>query len=225
MSKLIANTISKTFIQKNNKQVVLTDLSLTLEAGTMTALIGPSGIGKSTLLNILGLLDRDYQGTVMLDQIVTNELGEQALAQLRNAQIGFVLQEPLLVARMTVRKNILLPTIYGPQRSRPDLAQRVTELAAAVGITDILDKYPRQISGGQKQRVVLARALINDPAIILADEPTGSLDEENAASVVTLFAQLAAQGKTILTVTHDRLVAEQHPHILRLTKERLIRER
>ncbi|MFC6315551.1 ABC transporter ATP-binding protein [Lapidilactobacillus achengensis] len=225
MVKLTGVKLSKSFSQHGQEQRVLWDLSLALTPGTMTALIGPSGIGKSTLLNILGLLDRDYQGTVSLDQTVTNDLNDRELAHLRNSQIGFVLQEALLIERLTVRKNILLPTIYGDKQDKAVLAHRVQQLATQIGIETLLDKYPRQLSGGQKQRVVLARALINDPDIILADEPTGSLDEQNAASVVALLAQLAAQGKTVLTVTHDHLVAEQHQYIFRMASGQLVKER
>lgn len=224
MSKITINNVSKTFTHGKNDLQILNDISLTLSAGTMTALIGPSGIGKSTLLNIIGLLDRRYQGSIVIDDYDTIALSDKELAKLRNSTIGFVLQEPLLIEKMSIKKNILLPTIYGVEKPKQELENRLIELTQKVGIQNIINKHPSQISGGQKQRAVLARALINNPDIILADEPTGSLDEQNSEIVVDIFQQLVQQGKTILTVTHDYAVANCHQHIWRLDNGKLINE-
>lgn len=205
-------------------QKVFSGLNLELEAGSMTALIGASGEGKTTLLNVIGLLDTDYQGDVEVAGQQVSRLSQAQMAQVRNQQIGFILQEPLLIQKMSVKDNILLPVVYlakEKRQSKDYYLDRLNRLAEKLGVSDLLDMRPNTLSGGQKQRVTAIRALINDPQLILADEPTGSLDEENAKIIVDLLHDLHQEGKTILTVTHDMRVAKEHEQILRLKEGRV----
>lgn len=209
---------------KRYKRTILEDVSFSLEAGTMTALIGASGEGKTTILNIIGLLDSDYTGQVSLFDTNVAGLSEKEQAHYRNTKLGFILQEPLLIDRMTVRENILLPTVYlsKKEREKVDFQTRLVNLTKNLGIYDLLDEKTNTLSGGQKQRVVAARALINDPELILADEPTGALDQDNANIILQLFKKLIANGKTVLTVTHDSNVAKQHDRILKLANSHVL---
>lgn len=205
-------------------QKVFSGLNLELEAGSMTALIGASGEGKTTLLNVIGLLDTDYQGDVEVAGQQVSRLSQAQMAQVRNQQIGFILQEPLLIQKMSVKDNILLPVVYlakEKRQSKDYYLDRLNRLAEKLGVSDLLDMRTNTLSGGQKQRVTAIRALINDPQLILADEPTGSLDEENAKIIVDLLHDLHQEGKTILTVTHDMRVAKEHEQILRLKEGRV----
>ncbi|GFZ26464.1 ABC transporter ATP-binding protein [Lactobacillus corticis] len=215
-------TIEK--LGKKYKRTILEDVAFSLEAGTMTALIGASGEGKTTILNIIGLLDSDYTGQVLLFDTNVADLSEKEQAHYRNTKLGFILQEPLLIDRMTVRENILLPTVYLSKKEREnvDFQTRLVNLTKNLGIYDLLDEKPNTLSGGQKQRVVAARALINDPELILADEPTGALDQDNANIILQLFKKLIANGKTVLTVTHDSNVAKQHDRILKLANSHVL---
>lgn len=203
---------------------IFSGLNLELEESSLTALVGASGEGKTTLLNVIGLLDTDYSGQVELFGQKANELNQTEMARLRNQQIGFILQEPLLIKNMSVRDNILLPTIYldkSLRKSKDYYLARATQLADRLGVSQILDQKPATLSGGQKQRVTAIRALINDPQLILADEPTGSLDEENAKIIMDLLKKLSREGKTVFTVTHDLHIASQHDKVLQLKNENI----
>ncbi|MFR0600677.1 ABC transporter ATP-binding protein [Lactobacillus equicursoris] len=203
---------------------IFSGLNLELEESSLTALVGASGEGKTTLLNVIGLLDTDYSGQVELFGQKANELNQTEMARLRNQQIGFILQEPLLIKNMSVRDNILLPTVYldkSLRKSKDYYLARATQLADRLGVSQILDQKPATLSGGQKQRVTAIRALINDPQLILADEPTGSLDEENAKIIMDLLKKLSREGKTVFTVTHDLHIASQHDKVLQLKNENI----
>ena len=203
---------------------IFSGLNLELEESSLTALVGASGEGKTTLLNVIGLLDTDYSGQVELFGQKANELNQTEMARLRNQQIGFILQEPLLIKNMSVRDNILLPTGYlekSLRKSKDYYLARATQLADRLGVSQILDQKPATLSGGQKQRVTAIRALINDPQLILADEPTGSLDEENAKIIMDLLKKLSREGKTVFTVTHDLHIASQHDKVLQLKNENI----
>lgn len=203
---------------------IFSGLNLELEESSLTALVGASGEGKTTLLNVIGLLDTDYYGQVELFGQKVNELSQTEMARLRNQQIGFILQEPLLIKNMSVRDNILLPTVYldkSLRKSKDYYLARATQLADRLGVSQILDQKPATLSGGQKQRVTAIRALINDPQLILADEPTGSLDEENAKIIMDLLKKLSREGKTVFTVTHDLHIASQHDKVLQLKNENI----
>ncbi|MGM9904934.1 ABC transporter ATP-binding protein [Lactobacillus sp.] len=203
----------------NNGRKIFSGLNLELEESSLTALVGASGEGKTTLLNVIGLLDTDYSGQVELFGQKVNELNQTEIARLRNQQIGFILQEPLLIKNMSVRDNILLPTVYldkSLRKSKDHYLERTEKLAEQLGVSQVLSQKPATLSGGQKQRVTAIRALINDPQLILADEPTGSLDEENAEIIMNLLKQLSREGKTVFTVTHDSHIASQHDKVLQL---------
>jgi len=180
----------------------LNDISLTIERGEYVSIMGPSGSGKSTLLHVIGLLDRPDSGTYLLDKREVTALTDQEQAQVRGHTIGFVFQFFHLVPRLTAAENIALPLMLAgvPAHERQ---QRVDHILAAMNIADRADHRPEQLSGGQRQRVAIARATIMQPAILLADEPTGNLDRHSGQEVVSLLEQLNKQGLTLIVVTHD----------------------
>jgi putative ABC transport system ATP-binding protein len=184
----------------------LRGVDLTVERGEFAALIGPSGSGKSTLMAILGCLDSPTGGTYALDDNRVEELSGAELAAIRNEKIGFIFQSYNLLPRASVLRNVALPMLYGgvPRRERRERAMALLE---RVGIPDKASCLPAVLSGGQRQRVAIARALANDPALLLADEPTGALDSQTGREVLALFSELHAQGNTVLLVTHDPSIA------------------
>lgn len=185
---------------------VLKDVSLSVAEGDYVAIMGPSGSGKSTLMNILGCLDRADSGTYMLDGENISALSEKELSEARLHKIGFVFQTFQLLAQESALDNVALPLIYaGVERS--ERSKRAAESLARVGLSDRCSFLPSQLSGGQKQRVAIARAMINDPRILLADEPTGALDQASGAQVMELFKALNEDGVTIIMITHDANVA------------------
>jgi putative ABC transport system ATP-binding protein len=177
--------------------------------------MGASGSGKSTLMNIIGCLDRPTNGQFELDDINVLQLDDDALSALRNKKFGFVFQQFFLLERTTALDNVLLPLIYTDEYPA-DAIQRARKLLADVGLEDRTEYYANELSGGEQQRVAIARSLINDPDVILADEPTGNLDSESAAEIVEIFSRLHKEGRTIIVVTHDGAVAEHAQRILEL---------
>ena len=205
--------IEKTYISGDVTTPVLKSISFGVAPGEYVAIMGASGTGKSTLMNILGCLDKPTAGHYRLDDIDMVNLEDDELSHLRNHKIGFVFQQFHLLQRTTALKNVMLPLIYADQY--PDDAEdRATNALATVGLSDRLDYSPSQLSGGQQQRVAIARALITDPSLILADEPTGNLDSKSGAEVLAIFQRLHAQGRTIVIVTHDREVADHADRII-----------
>lgn len=195
--------ISKSYPSGQGRQQVLDDVSLNLEPGLFTALIGPSGSGKSTLLNLCGLIDRPDSGQIIWQQDDLSQASDARLTEIRRQHIGFVFQSFNLIPVMSVRDNIGYPLMLTgtPQTLRH---QRVTELIAAVGLDGLDNQRPDALSGGQRQRVAIARALIKEPSLIIADEPTASLDEDTALSVIRLMKSLSHQyGTTVVVATHD----------------------
>ena len=186
----------------------LDDVSLHIRAGEMVAIRGPSGSGKSTLMNVLGCLDRTDSGRYFLAGEDVSKLDDDELSDVRNLRIGFVFQTFNLLPRMTALENVELPIQYAGGRAARERALAALE---TVQLTNRMHHEPSQMSGGQRQRVAIARALVNDPAIILADEPTGNLDSRTGEEVLALFKQLNRQGRTILVVTHDANVARHCP--------------
>jgi putative ABC transport system ATP-binding protein len=214
--------LTKTYTQGNMTTPVLKGISFRLEAGEYTAIMGSSGTGKSTLMNILGCLDKPTAGHYRLDDIDLINLDDQALSHLRNRKIGFVFQQFHLLDRTSALKNVMLPLIYAdhyPQDAE-DRAKRALDL---VGLSDRIMHKPGELSGGQQQRVAIARALITDPEIILADEPTGNLDEKSGLEILAIFKQLHRSQRTIIVVTHDQKVAEHAQRIIVL-KDGLVAE-
>jgi putative ABC transport system ATP-binding protein len=199
-----AENLVKTYTLGGQVVRALDDVSLSIAEGEMVAIRGPSGSGKSTLMNILGCLDRPEFGQYILAGENVSELSKNALAEVRNRRIGFVFQNFNLLPRMSALENVELPLHYA---GRHDAAKAARHAMEIVGLTDRAHHGPNQLSGGQRQRVAVARALVTDPAIVLADEPTGSLDSKTGEEILGLFKALNAQGRTILVVTHDAQVA------------------
>jgi putative ABC transport system ATP-binding protein len=197
---------------KGDIQVKALDgIDIRVDPGEFVAIMGPSGSGKSTLMNILGCLDRPTEGEYVLDGEAVSGLRKVQLAAIRNRQIGFVFQSFNLLARTTSLRNVMLPLVYKRQNhiSQSERRERAMAALEAVGLADRAHHEPMELSGGQRQRVAIARALVNDPAIILADEPTGNLDTNTGAEIMEILHQLHARGRTILIVTHESYIAEQ----------------
>ena len=207
---------------------VLDAIDLTIEPGESVAIVGPSGCGKSTLLNLLGSLDRPTAGRILLDGTDLTALCEKQLAPLRATRLGFVFQDHHLLPQLTALENVLLPTLALSGKRQPDAAevdppaQRAQQLLARVGLAEHAAKRPAQLSGGQRQRVAIVRALINQPKLLLVDEPTGALDRAAADEVVDLLAALNhEQGVTLIMVTHAQRLAARMARTLRLEQGRL----
>jgi putative ABC transport system ATP-binding protein len=193
----------------------LRGINLTIERNEFVAIMGSSGSGKSTLMNILGCLDKPTSGIYELNGKPTHKMGAAALAQVRNQEIGFVFQSFELLPRATALKNVMLPLIYS-KRFWWAAGKRAKRALERVGLGDRMKHRPNQLSGGQRQRVAVARALVNEPSILLADEPTGNLDSKTSDEIIGLFRQLHAEGQTIVVVTHEEDVAGHAHRIVRL---------
>jgi putative ABC transport system ATP-binding protein len=207
MSSIIQTRgLTKTFGANGTAVHALRGIDLDVARGEFVALIGPSGSGKSTLMAILGCLDRPTGGTFALDGEQVESLSGPELAAIRNEKVGFVFQQYNLLPKTTIVRNVELPMLYAgvPRRER---RQRALELLERVGIPEKADVLPGALSGGQRQRVAIARALANEPALLLADEPTGALDSKTGQEVLALFQDLHRQGNTVLLVTHDASIA------------------
>ena len=207
--------IVKQYPMGDETQTVLRGIDLDVRKGEFVAVLGPSGSGKSTLMNIIGCLDTPTSGTYTLDGRDVGGLNEDELAQVRSREVGFIFQSFQLLPRQTALENVELPLIYSgvPARERKLRAQQMLE---RVGLSDKPDHYPSQLSGGQQQRVAIARALANRPAILLADEPTGALDQQTGRQVMALFHDLNEEGNTIIMITHDIGIARHARRIVRL---------
>ena len=193
----------------------LDGVSLSLPAGSFTAVMGPSGSGKSTLMNLLGCLDTPDEGEVEIGGQRVTELSDSKRAHLRGTEIGFIFQTFNLMPRLTAAENATLPMVFNND-VEVSRRERAEQLLTRVGLGDRLDHVPSELSGGQRQRVATARALVNEPSLLLADEPTGNLDTDTGAEIMRLFEELHAEGRTILMVTHERQVAEHAEQIVHL---------
>ena len=193
----------------------LREVTLAIDHGEYVAIMGPSGSGKSTLMNLIGCLDSPTSGTYELNGIQVSQMDDNQLAEIRNKEIGFIFQTFNLLPRSDALRNVELPLIYSgvPAEERREVA---LEALRRVGLGDRIHHRPNELSGGQRQRVAVARALVNRPSILLADEPTGNLDSRTGAEIMTLFAELSKQGNTIIVVTHEEDVAKHSRRILRI---------
>lgn len=199
--------IKKSYMLGDMPVPVLHGIDITVQRGEFVAIMGPSGSGKSTLMNIIGFLDRSSEGDYYLDGVHMQAQKDSALADIRNNKIGFVFQQFYLLPRMSAAENVELPLIYAGVASGKERRERAEAALESVGLGDKMRNNPNELSGGQQQRVSIARALVNNPAIILADEPTGALDSTTTAEVLDIFAKIHAEGRTIIMITHEHDVA------------------
>jgi len=211
---VVVDHVTKTY-QVGEPVYALDDVSLDLARGSYTAVMGPSGSGKSTLMNLIGCLDTPTEGRIIVDGQDVTTLTDRERTRLRGAEIGFVFQTFNLMPRLTALENVAMPMV-ALGRPRPERTARARDLLDRVGLGDRLSHRPNELSGGQRQRVSIARALANDPSLLLADEPTGNLDTETGAQIMALFADLHAAGNTVLLVTHERHIAEHADRIVHL---------
>ncbi len=214
--------IRKTYKVGDTEVVALRDISLRIESGEFVAIMGPSGCGKSTLMHIMGLLDAPDGGAYRLGGQEVAGLDDDTLSGLRNRKVGFVFQSFNLLPRATAIDNIALPLIYADYTDGARDRDRASHLLRLVGLHDRMHHRPAQLSGGEQQRVAIARALVNDPAILLADEPTGNLDTTSSEEIMTLFGELHRQGRTVIVVTHAPEVARYAQRVIRLKDGRII---
>ena len=218
---IVLRNISKVYKAGDVEVPAIIDLTMNVEQGEFVAIIGQSGSGKTTLLDILGCLSHPTSGDYWLDGENVNELPDSQVTTIRNEKIGFIFQTFHLLPRKTALENVQLPLMYArvPRATQYD---RARELLTMVGLKDRLHHYSNQLSGGQQQRVAIARALANQPALLLADEPTGNLDTKSGNDILTVFEQLHQQGQTILIITHDHLIAQRADRRITLSDGKIV---
>lgn len=207
--------LRKTYYMGSQTVHALKDVSLQINQNEYVALMGPSGSGKSTLMNLLGCLDTPTDGKYILNNQDVSILSDAELAQIRNKEIGFVFQTFNLLPRLSSLENVALPLVYAGL-SKAERLEKARSVLDAVGLGDRVDHKPNELSGGQRQRVAVARALVNDPAIILADEPTGNLDTKTSVEIMALFEKIHNAGNTVILVTHEPDIAEHAHRVIRL---------
>lgn len=213
--------INKYYINGENKLHALKDIDLGIKKGEFVAIMGSSGSGKSTMMNILGCLDKEFEGEYILDGISVGGVKEDNLCKIRNSKIGFVFQSFNLLPKLTTQENVELPLVYAGVH-KDEREKRALEVLKKVGLEKRVKHKPNELSGGQRQRVAIARALINNPAIILADEPTGNLDSVSEDEIMKLFQELNEQGKTIVVVSHEPEIAKYCKRIVTFKDGKII---
>ncbi len=211
--------VTKVYRMGKVEVYALNGVSLSIKEGEMVSIIGASGSGKSTLLNVIGCLDRPTSGRYLLEGADVSRLSDNKLAEMRNRKFGFVFQEYNLLSRATALSNVELPLIYGGNRHKRQWAMEALE---RVGLGARAKHKPTELSGGEQQRVAIARALVNNPALILADEPTGNLDSASTAEIISIFRQLNEEGITVAIVTHEADIASQTQRIIRLHDGKIV---
>jgi putative ABC transport system ATP-binding protein len=207
---------------KSNECIALSNVNLAIESGELLAVLGRSGSGKTTMLNIIGCLDTPDSGEYMLNGIEVSNLSDKALSKMRAEYIGYVLQEYALIPEQNVFNNVILPLYFSTDRTQRNDKSKIMHILKKVGIDDIAFKQVELLSGGQKQRTAIARALVNNPAIILADEPTGALDSETSRVIIDILMQLNKEGCTIVIVTHDEKIAAHCGRIIHLADGKIL---
>ena len=216
------NIVKTYYLGKPNELEILHGINLTVNKGEFVSIVGESGSGKSTLMNIIGVLDRQTQGDYYLEGQDVNGMSDEVRSAIRNRRIGFVFQNFNLLPRANALKNVMVPLLYGEEHSKNG-KEHAMEMLKMVGMEVRADHRPNELSGGQKQRVAIARAMINDPAIILADEPTGALDSKTGHMVMDLFHKLhEEQGKTIVLITHSQELAQETERIVTLLDGQIV---
>jgi putative ABC transport system ATP-binding protein len=217
------NRITKTYYMGDQEQVVLKEIDLTFKKGDFVAILGPSGSGKSTLMNMIGCLDSPTSGHYVLSNQKVEELNEKDLAVIRNEEIGFIFQQFQLLPRLTALQNVELPLVYAGMNEK-DRKKRAKDMLARVGLEEKVQNRPNQLSGGQQQRVAIARAMVTEPTILLADEPTGALDQKTGQQIMELFHEINQEGKTIIMITHDKEIAKNARRIIHILDGQLREE-
>ena len=216
------NIVKTYYLGKPNELEILHGINLTVNKGEFVSIVGESGSGKSTLMNIIGVLDRQTQGDYYLEGQDVNGMSDEVRSAIRNRRIGFVFQNFNLLPRANALKNVMVPLLYGEEHSKNG-KEHAMEMLKMGGMEERADHRPNELSGGQKQRVAIARAMINDPAIILADEPTGALDSKTGHMVMDLFHKLhEEQGKTIVLITHSQELAQETERIVTLLDGQIV---
>ncbi len=220
---LSMKSIVKSYVLGDEEQVVLKGINFRVNEGEFVSILGPSGSGKSTMMNIIGCLDCSTSGSYILSGQDIKDLNENELADIRSHEIGFVFQSFQLLPRLTALQNVELPMIYAgiPSHERKVKAKEMLE---RVGLANRIHHYPNQLSGGQQQRVAIARAISTNPTILLADEPTGALDQKTSNQVMSLFKELNQEGLTIIMITHDETIAKEASRIVRILDGNLLEE-
>ena len=225
ISKVIeVNSVTKTYKNEGLETNVLKGISISVDEGDYVSIVGPSGSGKSTLMTILGCLGQPTSGTYLLDGEEVERLSDRDLSRIRNEKIGFVFQAFHLLPGVSAFDNVMIPLIYC-NKTPADAKERVERVLTRVGLEHRMDHTPGQLSGGEQQRVTIARSLINDPKILLADEPTGNLDSKNGAEIMAAFDHLNTEGRTIIIITHDPVVSEHARRILTLRDGQIVSDR
>jgi putative ABC transport system ATP-binding protein len=225
MSLIKLRDVCKVYLLGEMKVEALREVSLSIAPGEYVAVMGPSGSGKSTLMNMLGCLDRPSSGSYRLDGEEVSEMSRDARAKLRNRKIGFVFQNFNLLSRTSALENVELPLLYARQVSSRQRHRRASDVLRRVGLGDRMDHHPSQLSGGEQQRVAIARALVNEPAILMADEPTGNLDTRTSKEVIEILGELNRQSEiTIILVTHNQDIARHAKRLLVLRDGRLVED-
>jgi putative ABC transport system ATP-binding protein len=215
--------VVKVYQMGDTQLTALNDVSLTVEKGEFTAIMGPSGSGKSTLMNILGCLDKMNSGKYILNDKDVSNLTDNELAYVRNKELGFVFQSFNLIPRMTLLENVELPMVYAGISAK-ERREKALSALEKVGLQDRIKHMPNEISGGQKQRAAIARAIVNNPSVIMADEPTGNLDTKSSEDIMKIFQRLNNEGATVIMVTHENDIAQHAKRIVRFRDGEIIED-
>lgn len=216
MSIIELTNITKIYQRGAEKVYALNNINLEIKKGDFIVVVGPSGSGKSTLLHLIGCVDRPTIGTIKIDNLEVFKLKEREISQLRNEKIGFVFQQFFLIPTLTALENVMLPALFNSKNNRNKVIESAKRLLTLVGLNNRFYHFPLQLSGGEMQRVAIARALINEPQILLADEPTGNLDSNNAKIIIDIFKKLNENGLTVIMATHNTELAREFRNIINL---------